>query len=216
MKPSLVIWDWNGTLMDDLALCNHCLNQLLTENGYPQQYDRSSYQEIFGFPIIDYYRKAGFDFERHSFEELAARYMEIYLPAATQCGLCPGAHQALTAIQSAGIPQIILSASPMDTLQKQVAAFGLSDFFDKLLGQDNIYAHSKKEAGLAFMAEQAIDPTHVVMIGDTLHDFEVASAMGIQSILCAAGHQSRARLQSCGAQVIDTLYDLPKLLTLSQ
>lgn len=215
MKPSLVIWDWNGTLLDDLALCNDCLNQLLSEHGYPQQYNRARYQEIFGFPIVDYYQKAGFDFTQHSFEQLSARFMELYLPASAECTLCPGAKEALTAIRSAGLPQIILSASPLNVLQNQVAALGLSDFFDKLLGQNNIYAHSKKEAGLAFMAEHTIDRSQVVMIGDTLHDYEVACAMGTNSILCAAGHQSRSRLSSCGVPVIDTLCELPKLFTLS-
>ena len=37
MKPSLLIWDWNGTLLDDVALCNQCLNDLLAGHGYAQR-----------------------------------------------------------------------------------------------------------------------------------------------------------------------------------
>ena len=54
MKPSLLIWDWNGTLLDDVALCNQCLNDLLAGHGYAQRYDAAAYKEIFGFPIQDY------------------------------------------------------------------------------------------------------------------------------------------------------------------
>lgn len=212
MKPSLVIWDWNGTLLDDVALCNNCLNELLSEYGYSQQYDADAYREIFDFPIIDYYRHAGFDFTRHPFEELAERYMEIYLPRAEHCGLCPGAKTALTALKNAGVQQIILSASEQPTLEKQVKEQGLSDFFDKLLGQNDIYGHSKKQTGLAFMKENNIDPSHIVFVGDTLHDCEVASSMGVKCVLSAAGHQSRRRLNTANALVIDTLEELPAVL----
>ena len=53
-----VIWDWNGTLLDDVELCVEGLNWLLAQFGYPQRYDRAAYQAIFGFPIEDYYRRA--------------------------------------------------------------------------------------------------------------------------------------------------------------
>ena len=75
-----VIWDWNGTLLDDVDLCVEALNWLLAQFGYPQRYDRAQYQGIFGFPIEDYYRRAGFDFSKDSFADLAERYMQFYIP----------------------------------------------------------------------------------------------------------------------------------------
>lgn len=65
--PSLVFWDWNGTLMDDAAYSCGCLNGLLDEYGYPQRYDLDAYRSVFGFPIEDYYRRVGFDFGRDPF-----------------------------------------------------------------------------------------------------------------------------------------------------
>ena len=147
MKPSLLIWDWNGTLLDDLDLCNRCLNDLLDAYGYAQRYDAAAYKEIFGFPIQDYYVRAGFDFTRHPYEALAEHYMEEYLPAAEGCGLCPGAHGALKWARDAGIRQVILSASQLPILRRQVEERSLSGFFDELLGQSDIYARGKKETG---------------------------------------------------------------------
>ena len=69
MKPSLVLWDWNGTLLDDVALCVDALNRLLRIYHYPQQYSLAQYREIFGFPIEDYYIRAGFDFSKNSYKE---------------------------------------------------------------------------------------------------------------------------------------------------
>ena len=50
MRPELILWDWNGTLLDDVELCVDALNRLLADFGYPQRYDRDRYRAIFGFP----------------------------------------------------------------------------------------------------------------------------------------------------------------------
>ncbi len=62
--PELILWDWNGTLLDDVDLCVDALNRLLAEFGYPQRYDHDQYRAIFGFPIEEYYIRAGFDFSK--------------------------------------------------------------------------------------------------------------------------------------------------------
>ena len=54
MRPDLILWDWNGTLLDDVALCNDALNRLLARYGYPQHYDREGYRAVFGFPVQEY------------------------------------------------------------------------------------------------------------------------------------------------------------------
>ena len=75
MQPNgMIFWDWNGTLMDDVDFTHSCLNWMLETHGYPQRYDLAAYRELFGFPIEDYYRCAGFDFARHPYPELAARF----------------------------------------------------------------------------------------------------------------------------------------------
>ena len=96
MKLQLVLWDWNGTLLDDVTLCVDALNRLLARYGYDRQYDLDGYRKIFGFPIRDYYLRAGFDFDRHSFDALAQSYMQDYVPASAACPLMPGAEQTLS------------------------------------------------------------------------------------------------------------------------
>ncbi len=74
----MIFWDWNGTLMDDVDFTHSCLNWMLETHGYPQRYDLAAYREIFGFPIEEYYIRAGFDFARHPYPELAECFMEHY------------------------------------------------------------------------------------------------------------------------------------------
>lgn len=201
MAPELVLWDWNGTLLDDVDLCVSALNRLLAMHGYPQRYDLAQYRAIFGFPIEDYYIRAGFDFQKHPFPELAARYMEHYIPASAACGLMPGAAEALALFQSAGVRQVILSASPLSTLQAQVKQRGVEGYFDRLLGLDDIYAKSKVDLGLAYLRENGFDPVRAVMLGDSVHDAETAQALGVRCVLQCAGHQPESTLRTAGVPV---------------
>ena len=101
MRPELILWDWNGTLLDDVELCVDALNRLLEKHAYPQRYDRDQYRAIFGFPIEEYYVRAGFDFSRHSFAMLAEEYMDDYIPASAACPLAEGSIEALDAFRAA-------------------------------------------------------------------------------------------------------------------
>lgn len=208
----LVLWDWNGTLLDDLDLCVDALNRLLARFGYPQQYDLEGYRAIFDFPIRDYYLRAGFDFEKHSFAELAESYMQDYIPASRACGAMNGARETLGIIQSKGIRQAVLSASKISTLRQQVGHCDLQQYFETLLGLADIYAASKVDIGLGFMARCGIDPANALMVGDTLHDSEVAAAMGCRCVLVARGHHSAEKLAAAGVPVLEDITQVPDYL----
>ncbi|WP_294497904.1 HAD family hydrolase [uncultured Gemmiger sp.] len=201
----LILWDWNGTLLDDVALCVDALNRLLARYGYARQYDLKGYRKIFGFPIRDYYLRAGFDFSRHSFDELAKSYMDDYIPASAACPLMPGARETLARLQAAGCRQVILSASPITTLQSQAEQRGVLSYFDQLLGLGDIYAKSKVELGLNYLHRERFDPDTALMVGDSVHDFEVSRALGVRCLLYAGGHQDAAALAATGAPVVESL-----------
>ena len=212
MRPELILWDWNGTLLDDVELCVDALNRLLADFGYPQRYDRDQYRAIFGFPIEEYYVRAGFDFSRHSFAMLAEEYMDDYIPASAACPLAEGAIEALDAFRAEGLRQVILSASPVPTLTRQAGERHVTGYFDRLLGLGDIYAKSKVELGRRFMQEEGIDPARAVMIGDSVHDFEVAQAMGTACVLQCSGHQNRQTLAATGAPVVEGLREAAQLI----
>lgn len=212
MRPELILWDWNGTLLDDVQLCVDALNRLLARYGYPQRYDRDQYRAIFGFPVQEYYARAGFDFSRHSFDELAVSFMEDYIPASARCPLMEGARDALDAFANAGLRQVILSASPVPTLEQQAAQRDVTRYFDRLLGLGDIYAKSKVDLGLRYLQETGFDPARAVMIGDSTHDFEVARALGVGCVLQSGGHQPSEVLRETGAPVVPGLREAVQLI----
>ena len=129
MQPNgMIFWDWNGTLMDDVDFTHSCLNWMLETHGYPQRYDLAAYRELFGFPIEDYYRCAGFDFARHPYPELAARFMEHYNAGVPGCAVTAHAVDTLQTLARMGWRQAVLSASRRDYLIEQVSARGLQGF----------------------------------------------------------------------------------------
>ena len=83
MTYQAIIWDFNGTLFDDLSESLKVLNLMLTKRGYAPVETVDKYKEIFGFPIRDYYVKAGFDFTKEPFEVPAKQYVKLYAAKAS-------------------------------------------------------------------------------------------------------------------------------------
>ncbi|MEG1152951.1 MAG: HAD family hydrolase [Ruthenibacterium sp.] len=208
----MVLWDWNGTLLDDVMLCHHLLNTLLERHGYAPVDDLAAYRAVFCFPISVYYQKAGFDFARNPFATLADEYMTLYREKSEKCTLQPHAKDILQLLQQHGIQQAILSASHQDFLQEQVAQYGILSYFDALVGTENNQGGSKIDVGRAWFEASGINPHQTVMIGDSVHDFDVAKALGTQCILYSGGHQPPEKLAATGAPVIQDLAELSGLL----
>lgn len=208
-----IVWDWNGTLLNDVPLCLEVENQLLERRGLPPL-TGERYREIFTFPVRDYYQAAGLDLEREAFEEVAREFVEEYNRRVSVCGLCPGAEEALEYLREKGWRQIIVSASERRALTEQVEACGISSFFEDILGVGDVLASGK--AGLAqdYFRDQGAAKTQALFVGDTVHDWETAREMGCRCVLAAGGHQSRARLESTGGKVLESLWELPRYLEL--
>jgi len=212
-KYSHVFWDWNGTLLDDLNWSFHVLNTMLKRRKLNTLHDVSAYHEVFGFPIIDYYRKVGFDFEKEPYGDLAREYVELYYKGRTGgSSLANGAKEVLSLLKVNNIKQVVLSASSYDYLLPQIDEFNIKHYFDEILGISNIYAGSKKEIGCNYMKDENVK--NAVLIGDTTHDYEVAKAMGVDCILIPNGHQSRERLLTCGVPVLEGLRQVAERILL--
>lgn len=206
-----LLWDFNGTLYDDVDAGIESANDLLAAHGLPRFSSREAYRKTFGFPIADYYQRMGFDFSRTPYADLAVEWVAYYLERSRTSGLFDDVAKMLIRTQEMGISNWILSATELGMLSRQVESLGIREWFDGLLGLDNIHAYSKAEIGVRWRREHP--EARVLLIGDTDHDAEVAATMGVDCALVARGHQSRTKLEGCRAvAVIDTLTELLDLL----
>ena len=202
-RIDVCIWDFNGTILDDVDAGIFAVNELLSECGVPTIPDRKTYQEQFCFPIRDYYEKIGFDFQKTPYEELAPRWVEKYLRYVQNAGCFADVSETLQTLRARGVRQIVLSATEREMLTGQLTSLGLEAQFEEILGLGNIHAASKIALAKAWRAEHP--NARVLLIGDTDHDVETARAIDAECVLVARGHQSRARLERLGGAVFDTL-----------
>ena len=85
-----VIWDFNGTVLDDIGAGLDSLNEMLRDRGLPILRDQAALQEVFCFPVREYYRRVGFDFEKESYDDvLAPLWVEGYLARQDQVRIFP-------------------------------------------------------------------------------------------------------------------------------
>jgi phosphoglycolate phosphatase len=199
-----IIWDWNGTLINDTRTCYNILCAILDKYGKgPTSYD--TYLRDFRFPLIEYYEGLGFDFSVESYDDLANDYIALYRERQYTCQLHTGAETILSEISQRGHKQFILSAFNQAMLEQAVAFFGLQDCFSAVVGQQDLYANSKIDLGRQLIQAHELDPQCGLLIGDTTHDYEVARDIGVDCLLISGGHQASETLNDCGGTVLNNI-----------
>jgi len=206
-----VVWDFNGTLIDDLDLVVQSVNTQLEKRGL-SVLTAEAYRDVFGFPVQDYYRRIGVTFENETMADLSADFFAEYAPALKDCPLHDGALDTLCQIKARGIRQFVLSAMEQGMLRDMIHFLEIERFFDGIYG----LAHQKGDSKILRAQELAqgfvIDPQTALFIGDTDHDGEVAQALGMSVALISTGHQSAKRLRKTGHEVYESYQDLSKAL----
>lgn len=206
-----VFFDFNGTLIDDVELCLELLNDVLRMQG-AKELTLAEYRDIFTFPVIKYYELAGIDFKKNTFKELADYFISNYQPRSMECGLIKGTYDVLNYLKAKGYSLVMLSASYLKNLLEQTENYKITEYFDDILGLDNINASSKVQIAIDYMKNKNIDPKTVLMVGDTLHDLEVSKEIGAECYLVASGHQSISVLKTGNVLVLDSIKDLCNIL----
>ena len=203
-QQDTIIWDWNGTLLDDAELCLASINKMLEARSLPT-ISMQRYRDVFTFPVIEYYTELGFDFNQEVWETVAIEFIDLYMNELQNCILTSYAKETLEAFKQKGYRQAIISAMHHDSLIKSVSDLCIHNYFDHIGGIGDHYAVSKIDNAINYLTTSGANPDKITLIGDTIHDSEVASKLGCKCILVANGHQSYERLKNTGLPVIQDL-----------
>lgn len=215
-KIEVILWDWNGTLLNDIDICVNSINQLLQAREKPA-ITIEKYREIFTFPVREYYLKAGFDFTSEPFEKPAEEFVDIYYKYSFNAKLFDDAIDILEFFRSQRISQNIISAMRQNELNFMIKeVFKIGAYFDKIAGITDHYANGKNEAAKKLICNLGINPSCLLLIGDTVHDHEVAAENNCKCILVANGHQSESRLKATGNTTLKDLEELRNYLHKNQ
>jgi len=202
-----VVWDFNGTLIDDLDLVVRSVNRQLAKRNLPSL-TADAYRDVFGFPVQDYYRRIGVTFESETMADLSADFFAEYAPALKDCPLHDGALDTLRQLKTRGLRQFVLSAMEEGMLRSMIDHFGIAEFFTGVYGLVHQEGDSKVSRGRELQQDFGIDPRTALLIGDTAHDAEVAETLGLSVALVSRGHQSTERLRETGYPVYESYREL--------
>lgn len=220
-RYSVIVWDWNGTLLDDVDENIEIVNEVLRIRGLAPL-SKEGYKAAFRMPVRDFYASVGVDLSLHTFESVARDYNALYRARFASMRLTPGAEDILAYASSRGVAQFILSASEKSTLVEQVRMKGIERFFSEIVGNDDHSVAGKVDKGRELASR--LDPrARILFVGDLDHDYEVSRVMGADCALYRHGHQAhRAEAagsvgsvesaKTAGYRVVDSLADLRDLL----
>ena len=187
-----ILWDWNGTLLDDTQAALDTLNIMLARRGAPE-IEMGFYRDNFAFPVKPFYTSIGMALENEDWDRLAEEYHDLY--AAQPKRLNVRSLEALSLVRRAGARQSIISALRQDLLDAATRRYAVAGFMEHVYGVDNLDGSSKLDRARQLLsAIRRESDAKRVLIGDSLHDFEVAQELGIFCVLCSQGSHAGWRL----------------------
>ncbi|MFC0503660.1 HAD family hydrolase [Micromonospora costi] len=201
-RPHLV-WDWNGTLLNDLSLVVASTNAAFASVGGPTV-TADEHRVRFRRPIAEYYADVlGQAVDEEAFGRLDRIFHDAYRSGLTTCELAADARTAMAAWPG---DQSLLSMWFHDELVPTVHGYGLAEHFLRVDGlRGTVGGDRKAESLRKHLAELGVDGGSVVLIGDSIDDADAATDVGGRAVLYAGGFTDPARLRASGHPVADTL-----------
>ncbi|OQA49894.1 MAG: 5'-nucleotidase [Firmicutes bacterium ADurb.Bin300] len=206
----IVLWDWNGTLLDDCETALCCVNEMLDEMG-ESHIDLEKYYSLVDTPIIKFYIGL-LRTDKLDFDKISRDYHRAYNKRIHDIGLMQGAREILEHNRSLGITQVIITSAQKSDVQKLVRYYGIEEYFKDIIGASDKLAAQKITRALEYFEENKLDRKTAIMVGDTLHDLDTANALCIECALITKGHQGEKILKNAGCIVINSLYELSKII----
>ena len=211
MKFDYIVWDWNGTIVNDAWVFVDVMNFFLKKKGLPQT-TIDDYKKTFGFPIQNYWKTLGFKFNDKEFNKLNKLFIEEYQKRIFLPKLQPGIVDLIKKINKFKIKQFVLSASENSLLHKSVGFYKINYLFEDVLGVDNLNAVGKISLAKVLLKKNNLHLKKTLVIGDTKYDLDVAQALGCMALLVSHGHIEHKRLLDLRVPLVQSVKEIEKFL----
>ena len=215
----LAVFDWNGTLFDDMEATHIGTNESLAFFG-KDPITIEEEQEAFTFPLIHFYEKMGIDVDEYlaHAQEVGNIFLQAYERENIKCGLAEGTLETLDWLRGHGVACKILSNHRQENLLADVKRFGIDHYFEAISGNENpstlVKGLSKLKRLQSYMEENGYSADKTFIIGDSHEEPELARKTGILGISISGGLLSPRRLEHYKKDyVIDSLSELPAILS---
>jgi phosphoglycolate phosphatase-like HAD superfamily hydrolase len=206
-----IVWDWNGTLLDDLAVVVEAVNVGLIGVGV-DPIDADGYRTHYTRPVSRFYASLlGRPVRTEEWQALNEMFHQAYFGKVDTVGLTADARRALDLVHAAGATQSVLSMAPHDHLVPIVMEHRLHEYFTAVRGSSGNRGEVKAESLEAHLIEVEREAGDVVVIGDTPDDAAAAHHVGADAVLYDGGSHHLPDLEAVGVPVASTLVEAVRL-----
>lgn len=209
-KYKCVVWDWNGTIIDDIQASLLSVNDMLIRRDLPI-INLQQYHSYLDTPIYKFYEHI-FNLDEIPFDVIQKEFNEGYNKHIKVNPLNTGATDIMKLLKNNGVKQLIVSSSHQCIVETGAEKLGVSRFMECISGSNDNFVGSKVERAISVISKITQDYSQVVVIGDTLHDCQLANEIGADCILLSTGHQSKEDLLTTNKPVINSLKELTEYL----
>ena len=210
MKYRNIIWDYNGTIINDAELAVKAENLVLKSYG-KLPITLEYYLKECEMPLVIFYNKI-FDMENYDYSEIARRFITYYDELFETADIFPEVRKMIEYLSDKGCSQGVISGFETTRLVNSLKKFGLEKYFKFMSGSDDYNAGDKSERAVKVVEKYGFDPKETLFIGDMYHDYETAKRVGANCVLIAKGHQGAEVLRSYGITVLDSAEELKTFL----
>ncbi len=182
----LIVFDWDGTLIDSAATIVECIQQASRDMGLPVPDDRTA-SHVIGLGLQDSLRRAAPALPPERYQDFAALYRKHFLAREDAMALFAGVHELLGRLQASGRLLAVATGKSRRGLDRALQASGLEGRFAASRCADETHPKPHPAMLLELMDELAVQPERALMVGDTSHDLEMARGARVDAVAVSYG-----------------------------
>lgn len=189
------VWDFDGTTLNNASAHHGAVNVFIEALG-GNKVTQSELQEEFTVPVNTFYERRGCNMDR--LMSIVDLYYQTYEQLAVDTQPHEYVAEIIALLFSKGVRQVILSNNTQAGVEHHLRRIGLEPYFARVMANDNGSAVVSKQHKRLLVIEmlRTYQPEHLVLVGDTVEEIQIASEFGIRSIALVSGYQSRQRLEA--------------------
>lgn len=213
-----VVWDWNGTLLDDFGLSVDAARHACRRVEPTAHVDHAAYRRHFTRPVRTFYeRLLGLPLTDDQWADIATEYHGYYESRVADAPIRSDAREVIDRLKSAGVSQSVLSMSDAAHLGQMLAARALEKEFLVVEGTDPTARTEKKERLLRSHIETirrqrpGLELDAILLVGDTTDDAAAAAAVGVPRVILRDGCFDGAELAALNTATAETLAEAVRI-----
>ena len=204
-----IIWDYNGTVVDDVDTAVAAVNAMLKKRGLPPT-NKETYKDTLVMPLEKYYSTVGI--LNADIPSLSVEFREESENNSHLSKIFEGVFEVVSFAKNKGITNILMSSLYCKYLELEVEKYGIRKYFDFIMGMKDTSVGSKYNMAYEYISKNSINPENVLFIGDLISDAQTAKKIGGKCILIPNGHNSKKRCENEGVTVCENLFEITKYL----